>query len=139
MGNEIMVLFNTQLNPDADHAFCAVETALALRDAFVDLYKRLGIDPQPHYYRIGIHTGVATLGNVGSMNRRSFTAIGDTINLSKRLQENATGGQIIISEDSCATSSNRQTIFDQIRFEERESIQVKGRTQLTRIYEVFRA
>ena len=72
MGNEIMVLFNTQLNPDANHASCAAETALVLRDAFVDLYKRLGIDPQPHYYRIGIHTGVATLGNVGSMNRRSF-------------------------------------------------------------------
>ena len=140
MGNEIMVLFNTQLNPDRDHAFCAVETALALRDAFVDLYRRLGIDPQPHYYRIGIHTGVATLGNVGSMNRRSFTAIGDTINLSKRLQENATGGQIIISEDTLRHivrhNEHRSTQF---RFEERESIQVKGRTQLTRIYEVFKA
>ncbi len=139
MGNEIMVLFNTQLNPDADHAFCAVETALDLRDAFVDLYKRLGIDPQPHYYRIGIHTGVATLGNVGSMNRRSFTAIGDTINLSKRLQENATAGQIIISEDSVRHVIRQTNVFDQIKFEERESIQVKGRTQLTRIYEVFRA
>ncbi len=139
MGNEIMVLFNTQLNPDAKNASCAVETALVLRDAFVDLYQRLGINPQPHYYRIGIHTGVATLGNVGSMNRRSFTAIGDTINLSKRLQENATAGQIIVSEDTVRHIANHNNSYGQFRFDERESIQVKGRTQLTRIYEVFRA
>ncbi len=139
MGNEIMVLFNTQLNPDANHASCAVETALVLRDAFVDLYQRLGIDPQPHYYRIGIHTGVATLGNVGSLNRRSFTAIGDTINLSKRLQENATAGQIIVSEDTVRHIADHNDSFAQFRFDERELIQVKGRTQLTRIYEVFQA
>ncbi|MBI1257947.1 MAG: GAF domain-containing protein [Chloroflexi bacterium] len=139
MGNEIMVLFNSQLNPDTNHAHCAVLAALELRDAFVDLYQRLGIDPQPHLYRIGIHTGVATLGNVGSVNRRSFTAIGDTINLSKRLQENATGGQIIISEDTLNHILEHNPNETAIRFEEREPIQVKGRTQQTRIYEVFRA
>jgi len=139
MGNEIMVLFNTQLNPDISHGQCAVLAALDLRDAFVDLYKRLGIDPQPHLYRIGIHTGVATLGNVGSINRKSFTAIGDTINLSKRLQENATGGQIIISEDTLNHILAQNPTQTEIRFEEREPIQVKGRTQKTRIYEVFRA
>ncbi len=139
MGNEIMVLFNSQLNPDTNHGHCAVLAALDLRDAFVELYRRLGIDPQPHYYRIGIHTGVATLGNVGSVNRRSFTAIGDTINLSKRLQENATGGQIIISEDTLwHIIQQNPDVEQEIRFEEREPIQVKGRAQLTRIYEVFR-
>ena len=139
MGNEIMVLFNSQLNPDTNHAQCAVLAALELRDAFIDLYKRLGIDPQPHLYRIGIHTGVATLGNVGSINRRSFTAIGDTINLSKRLQENATGGQIIVSEDTLQHIAQHNPTQNAIRFDEREPIQVKGRTQETRIYEVFRA
>ncbi|MFN8448263.1 MAG: GAF domain-containing protein [Anaerolineae bacterium] len=82
MGNEIMVLFNSQLNPDTNHARCAVLAALDLREAFVNLYQRLGVNPEPHYYRIGIHTGVATLGNVDSLNRRGFAAIGDTINLS---------------------------------------------------------
>ena len=139
MGNEIMVLFNSQLNPDTNHAHCAVLAALELRDAFVELYQKLGIDPQPHLYRLGIHTGVATLGNVGSVNRRSFTAIGDTINLSKRLQENATGGQIIISEDTLNHILDHNPNQTEIGFEEREPIQVKGRTQHTRIYEVFRA
>jgi PAS domain S-box-containing protein len=140
MGNEIMVLFNSQLNPDTNHGRCAALAALDLRDAFVSLYQRLGITPDPHFYRIGLHTGVATLGNVGNLNRRSFTAIGDTINLSKRLQENATGGQIIVSEDTLRhiTEHNPQIAQD-VRFEERDPIQVKGRQQLTRIYEVFRA
>src|SRR5690606_16283349 len=83
MGNEIMVLFNTQLNPEPYHALRAVEMALDIRDAYIELYSRLGINPDPHLYCVGIHTGVATLGNVGSVNRRSFTAIGDSINLSK--------------------------------------------------------
>ncbi len=139
MGNEIMVLFNTQLNPDANHGYCAVEAALELREAFVDLYHQIGIDPQPHLYRIGLHTGVATLGNVGSMNRRSFTAIGDTINLSKRLQENAAPGQIIISEDTLHHIQTYNTRQFDARFEERDPIQVKGRKQETRIYEVFRS
>jgi len=139
MGNEIMVLFNSQLNPDSNHARCAALAALDLRDAFVDLYGRLGIAPQPHLYRIGINTGVATLGNVGSLNRRSFTAIGDSINLSKRLQENATDGQIIVSESTRQHIERLNPVQSGIRFEERDPIQVKGRTQQTRIYEVLRA
>jgi adenylate cyclase len=139
MGNEIMVLFNSQLNPDSNHAYCSVAAALDLRDAFTTLYHELGIAPQPHLYRIGIHTGVATLGNVGSLNRRSFTAIGDTINLSKRLEENTTGGQIIISDDTRQHILANAPAANEIRFEEREAIQVKGRTTKTPIYEVFRA
>ncbi|MBL8132367.1 MAG: GAF domain-containing protein [Anaerolineae bacterium] len=140
MGNEVMVLVNSQLNPAEDHALRAVNMALDLRDAFLDLYDRLGVGRENHQYRIGIHTGVATLGNVGSVNRRSFTAIGDAINLSKRLQENAKPGQIIISEDTLnhvLRRSSRQQLTG-IRFDERDPLQVKGRRQMTRIYEVFR-
>lgn len=139
MGNEIMVLFNSQLNPDVNHARCAVLAALDLRDAFVKLYDELGVVPEPHLYHIGINTGVATLGNVGSLNRRSFTAIGDSINLAKRLEENATDGQIIVSEDTLQHLLQNNQDQQDIRFEERAPLMVKGRTQQTRIYEVFRA
>lgn len=139
MGQEIMGLFNSQLNPLEDHAARALAAALNMREAFIRLYAELGLNPDPHYYRIGMHTGVATLGNVGSEIRRDFTAIGDAINLSKRLEENATAGQIIISEDT------RQHIerypgplrLDMLRLIERDALQVKGRQQRTRIYEVF--
>lgn len=140
MGNEVMALYNTQLNPQDNHAMLAIEAALLMRDQFVELYRELGINPDPHYYRIGMHTGVCTLGNVGSLTRRDFTAIGDTINLSKRLEENAKSGQIFISGET------RQHLESALpagaalpyRFVEHEPIQVKGRTQKTLIYEVFR-
>lgn len=135
MGSEVMVLFNTQLNPQPDHAQRAIQTALDVRDAFHQFYAELGIDPQPHFYRVGIHTGIATLGNVGSIYRRNFTAIGDTINLAKRLEENAQYGQIIISED---TRLKLGDSIGGIALEERSAITVKGRQQSTRIYEIFR-
>lgn len=136
MGNEIMVLFNTQLNEQPDHALRAVEAALALRDAFIRQYTQMGINPDPHFYRIGVHSGEATLGNVGSKRRLDFTALGDTINLAKRLEENATSGQIIISED---TVRQMVVVPNTLSLKEREAIQVKGRQQPTPIYEVFRA
>lgn len=140
MGSEVMVLFNSQLNPQADHTLRAIYTALHLRDMFIKFYDALGIQPDPHFYRVGIHSGIATLGNVGSLYRRNFTAIGDTINLSKRLEENATYGQIIISEDTLmkARAVVGSEHIEGVRFVERDPIQVKGRQQVTRIYEVFR-
>lgn len=141
MGTIIMALFNTQLNRmEHDHALMAVMAALTIRDSFVAFYGQLGINPNPHYYRIGINTGVATLGNVGSFNRREFTAIGDNINLAKRVEENTQLGQVIIGENTYnhIHKYSRSFIGD-IRFEERQAIKVKGREQLARIYEVFRS
>lgn len=138
MGHEVMALFNSQLNPQAHHARLAVEAALAIRDAFIKMYAENGENPNPHYYRIGIHTGIATLGNVGSLNRRDFTALGDTINLAKRLEENTLGGQIIISEDTLNHLKQAPQPLHPLRLEACSPIQVKGRQQQTLIYEVFR-
>lgn len=137
MGTEIMALWNTQLNPIEDHAKYAIECALLMRERFEAMYQRLGINPDPHWYRIGMHTGVATLGNVGSIKRRDFTAIGDTINLAKRLEENTTAGQIILSENTyqqfLATSD--PSLF---KFESRPAILGKGKSVATPVYEVFK-
>ena len=115
--------------------------ALDLRDAFVEPVSSGSASTRSRtYYRIGIHTGVATLGNVGSINRRSFTAIGDTINLSKRLQENATGGQIIVSEDTLHHIIEHNPQTDQRSASKSASrFRSRGAQQQTRIYEVFRA
>jgi PAS domain S-box-containing protein len=138
IGTEIMALFNTQLNPLENHAAQAVEAALMIRDAFVKLYKQLKINPKPHFYRVGIHSGVATLGNCGSLSRRDFTAIGATINQAKRLEENSTHGQIIISEDTLRYIEGAGGMPD-VRFEPRDPIQAKGIEEPIPIYEVFRA
>ncbi len=137
MGTEIMALFNTQLNPQEHHALNAAHAALLIRARFAELYQQLGISPDPHFYRIGVHSGIATLGNVGSFTRRDFTAIGDTINLAKRLEENATDGQIILSEETHQLILASVGAASPFRFEEREPIKAKGRQQFTRVYELF--
>ncbi|MBN2302949.1 MAG: GAF domain-containing protein, partial [Anaerolineae bacterium] len=139
MGNEVMGLFNTQLNPGEDHAWCAVRAALKMTEEFMTLPGHLGeTNPVPHY-RIGIHTGIATVGNVGSASRREFTAIGNTVNLAKRLQENAHSGQIIISQacyDHCRVYLDDPAYNVQII--EHPSIRVKGFSAQAKIYEVRR-
>jgi class 3 adenylate cyclase len=106
---------------------------------FRALSGRIGEGPTS-YYRMGIHTGVATLGNLGSATRRDFSAIGDTVNLAKRLQENAQHGQIIVSDDTyrdCQTQLSDPA--HDILVLQRASIQVKGRRQATQIYEIRRS
>ena len=140
MGTELMALFNSQLNPMGNHALMAVQAALALREAFVAYYARQGLPPDTHFYRAGLHTGVATLGNVGSLSRRDFTALGDTINLAHRLLENAQPGQLIMSE---ATAQVIQIAPGRwpasIVCQPREPVKAKGRQQATPVYEVFKA
>lgn len=138
MGTEIMALWNTQLNPLDNAAELAIECAILMKERFQDLYKARGINPEPAWYRVGIHTGDATLGNVGSPSRRDFTAIGDTINLAKRLEENTPYGQLILSEDTLKLY--RQTTPNApYRFEERPAILGKGKSTATQVYEVFRS
>ncbi|MCA0454712.1 MAG: GAF domain-containing protein [Chloroflexi bacterium] len=138
MGTEIMALYNTQLNPMDDHAHQALEAALLMREAFIKLYEWQGIDPQPHFFRIGIHSGVATIGNVGSISRRDFTALGDTINLAHRLLENAKPGQILVSEACCGYIYQALGKYpDHVLFGGQEPIRAKGRQQTTTVYEVL--
>ncbi|MBK9123450.1 MAG: GAF domain-containing protein [Chloroflexi bacterium] len=133
MGTEIMALFNTQLNPLANHAACAINAALQIHENFAVIYDSLGIDQAQ--YRIGINTGVATLGNVGSNTRRDFTAIGDAINLAKRLEESALDGQIVISED-VRTHAEQHPLpgIGKVEYHALEPLQVRGRQQQTAIY-----
>ncbi len=96
MGDAVVGLFNTQLNPQEDHAIRAVRAALTMAYDVRALHEVL---PPEHrlFYGIGVETGVAVLGNVGSPSRKEFTAIGMPINRAKYLQENALPGEILIS------------------------------------------
>jgi len=139
LGNEIMILFNTQLNPDLYHARHAVEMALALKDAFADLAEKLGNDPALPQYTIAMHTGVATLGNVGSLRRRSFTAIGDTINLAKRIHETCLPGQVLLTGSTLEHIQATSPALRHIRFEQRNPLQARGRQEQTGLFEAFYA
>ena len=89
--------------------------------------RRLSEDRHLHF-GIGIHTGQAVVGNVGSDLRKDYSAIGDAVNLAKRLQEVAKADQILIS----------QAVFDQtaeqIVTAKMEPMKVKGRQATEQIY-----
>ncbi|MDX2141239.1 MAG: adenylate/guanylate cyclase domain-containing protein [Chloroflexota bacterium] len=108
LGDAVTALFNTPLNPQPDHAARAVRAAIRLVREVLALHERLPED-QRLYFGIGIHTGLAVLGNVGGSERREFTAMGDAVDVSKWLQENALKGEILCS---AATVALVQEEFD---------------------------
>jgi PAS domain S-box-containing protein len=99
MGDAVVGLFNTQLNPQSEHALRAVYAAMMMVQNVQALHSSLPPDKRL-LYGIGVHTGSAVLGNVGSPRRKEFTAIGGSLLLAKALQENALGGEVILSQDT---------------------------------------
>ncbi len=135
MGTEIMALFNTQLNPSATHAWDAVRAALDIAAAFAGLGDPDTPPTQP-CYAIGIHSGIATMGNVGSKVRREFTAIGDTVNLAHRLLDLAGDNEILASQEVYnACEVHLPQITEHVRTTDRGEIEIRGRQQPARIYQ----
>ncbi len=100
MGDAAIGLYNTQLmEAQPNHAEKAVCSAFKMARYVEEHHAQLPPN-QRVKYGIGVHTGMAVLGNVGSANRKEFTAIGDTIQLAKLLQENALGGEVLISQET---------------------------------------
>jgi len=89
MANEIMGLYNTQLNPSDDHAWRAVLTALNMADEFIAVLSRDGEPEGVKHFRAGIHTGVATLGNAAVRRARNSPPLVTPSIWRNRLLENA--------------------------------------------------
>jgi class 3 adenylate cyclase/GAF domain-containing protein len=98
MGDAVMALFNTPLNPQSDHVEQAVRAALRIQTRLAN-YRRSLPPEQALHCGIGIHTGETVVGNVGSAQRKDYSAVGDAVNLCKRLQELAGPDQILISRE----------------------------------------
>ncbi len=94
-GDAVMAWFNAPL-PQPDHTLRAVRAALGIREGV----RRLRQDLPPAYhlsFGVGVHFGEALLGLVGTQRRLDYTAIGDSVNTAKRLQERAAQDQILVS------------------------------------------
>ena len=112
MGDGTMAIFNAP-NDISDHALKAVRSAWAmklgseaLREEILNEY---GVDLQ---FGIGINTGNAVVGNMGSDFRMDYTAIGDTVNTAARLEANAEKGKIIISDSTYKFVKNFVEVTD---------------------------
>lgn len=130
MGDAVMAWFNAPI-PQPDHAMRAVKAALRMRDAIDALHRELPPEFQLGF-GAGIHFGPAVLGLVGTEQRIDYTAIGDSVNTAKRIQENAAKGQILISEDAYKSIKNEIIIRDVA------PIQAKGKRHPINVYELIR-
>ena len=93
-GDGLMAIFNAP-EPQPDHVHRAADSALALMKAADEVS---AIHGHKLMYSVGVHVGEAVVGFIGTDRAVNYTAIGDTINLAKRLQEYAAPGQILVEE-----------------------------------------
>jgi adenylate cyclase len=130
IGDGLMALFGAPTATPAD-AVNAVMTAVAMQRRLLTLNPELTDQGYgPVAVGIGLHTGEATVGYIGSEQRSEYTAIGDTVNLASRLESNTTGGQILISEATATAAGN---IFPLVG---KEPLTVKNRKQPVNVFEV---
>ncbi len=97
IGDAVMAFFNQPI-PHEDHAARAVASARELLHAVTHLNELWKL-PEPVQVGIGINTGFAMVGTVGSADPKDYTAIGDVVNIAARLQGQAAGGEILVTPD----------------------------------------
>lgn len=129
MGDAIMAWFNAPV-PQPDHTLRAVKTALAIRESVEKLYQELPVDSHLAF-GVGIHSGEAVLGLIGTEKRLEYTAISDSVNTAKRIQENSARNQILISRDAY------EHVKDQVDAKPHADMSVKGKTQPIGVYEIL--
>jgi class 3 adenylate cyclase len=128
MGDAVMGIFNAPLDQE-DHVLRAVRAAVAMQRAIAEYHHNIGQERELSF-GIGLHVGEAVVGNVGMSDRMDYTAVGDTVNLAKRIQENSPGNKILISEDVYRVVSGS---FELVFYQE---LKVKGREQPVKTYEL---
>jgi len=105
VGDQLIAVFGL-MESDANPPENAIRTALEMQQATRALMARRAREDQEAFdVGIGINTGVAIIGNIGSSNRMDYTVIGDCVNVAARLEEMANGGEILIGESTFQKSA----------------------------------
>ena len=131
IGDCIMAMWGAPLD-QPDHAQRAVACALDMADTLQAFKRELGAEQSDFDVGIGLHSGPAVVGLMGSQKRRlEYTAIGDTVNLASRIEGLTKDAQrrILVSRDTMEKCGNA---FD---FVAAGSYKVKGRAQAVELFE----
>jgi adenylate cyclase len=139
IGDAVMAFWVSPFSAGDDHASDACLAALAQQEAIAGLRDQLpeitGMrrNPPKLAVRMGIATGEAVVGTIGSDSTRSYTVIGDTVNLASRLESinKVYGSSLILSEE---TYRMAQQV---IEARELDFITVAGKAEPVRIYEAM--
>jgi adenylate cyclase len=132
VGDAVMALWGSPLD-DPDGATNAVRSAIEARNELARFNREVAL---PRFgialvTRIGINTGVAVVGNMGSATRLNYTAMGDSVNLAARLEgaNKAYGTRILVGEGTVAN------MVPGIVVREIDLLAVKGKDRPVRVYE----
>jgi adenylate cyclase len=97
IGDAVMAFFGAPVDRPDDPAR-AVETAREMQSAFAKLLPALNLAPGELSLGVGLHTGEAIVGTIGSDQVMDYTVVGDTVNIAQRLQGIAEAGQVLLSQ-----------------------------------------
>ncbi len=125
-GDGLMAIFNAP-NPHEDHVHRATDAALALLKAGEEMRARRGDNLS---YSIGVHVGEAVVGYIGTDRALNYTAIGDVVNTTKRLQELAPPGKIWVEEEII------KRLGDLVEAQPLGEIKIRGRKKQAYAYEL---
>ena len=136
IGDAVMALWGAPFD-EPDHATRACEAALSMLARLAELQKEWRAQGKPVMdIGVGINTGIASVGNMGSSLRYGYTAMGDSVNLASRLEglNKEYGTRIIISESTHEALRSDRTLIREL-----DMIRVKGKLLPVTIYEVLDA
>ena len=129
IGDAIMSIFNAPL-AQPDHADRSVKCALEL-DAYAEAFRKRqnGLGIPIGVTRIGVHTGVATVGNFGSNSRMDYTALGDTVNTAARTEgvNKYFGTRVCCTQETVSQCKNQ-------KFKTIGDVVLKGKTEPVTLY-----
>ncbi len=131
IGDAAMILFNAPLDV-AEHERMAVQTAYEIQRGMNGIREQIMEKYQCEVnVGIGIHTGNAVVGNIGSYLRVDYTAIGDNVNIAARIESQTRKGQVQVSEQVYEKTKTR------FRYDEGEDRMFKGKSHPIRVYELL--
>lgn len=130
IGDAVMAFWGAPLD-DAEHGLHAVKAAIAMQKAMDELqpfYREMGVSNVG--LRIGLNSGPAIVGNMGSEERFDYTALGDTVNLASRLEgiNKMYGTRILLSETTA------DLVRDHLPLRPVDRVRVKGKNEPVRIF-----
>ena len=134
IGDAVMAFWGAPYE-EHGHAARACDTALDMMKRVQEMQKKWEAEGKPHLdIGIGLNTGVASVGNMGSALRYGYTALGDAVNLSSRLEglNKEYGTHIIANETTHQAAKDRGFVFREL-----DLIVVQGKSEPVAIYELL--
>lgn len=131
IGDAIMVVFGAPVRlPPNESALRAAKAAIGMRRRLAVLNKELIKEGLPALRTgIGIHTGEAIAGNIGAPQRLDYTVIGDSVNVCARIETTCK----VLNQELLISEVTRNLLGDRAVVSEPYDIQLKGKSQSTRI------